>query len=117
MLEPHHDRVAAYLDHSACSLDVRAKGSRNLEQKWFPAAAMDGFVLGKAHFSTPKSPGLSLNIWVLIERVFDQNLPARAPGGSSGSSSSAAATGTQRSGAAAAAAVAAAAAAAALARG
>eukprot|EP00965_Chrysotila_dentata_P121466 4015645-Pleurochrysis_carterae.AAC.1 len=75
MLEPHREKVAAYLDSIGCALDVRAKGSRNPEQKWFSAATVDDFVLGSLHSQTSKSPGLAMNIWALIERVFDTALP------------------------------------------
>eukprot|EP00965_Chrysotila_dentata_P014171 470087-Pleurochrysis_carterae.AAC.2 len=47
MLEVHRERVAAYLNSIDCPLDVRAKGSRNPEQKCFSAATVDAFVLGK----------------------------------------------------------------------
>eukprot|EP00965_Chrysotila_dentata_P049645 1646242-Pleurochrysis_carterae.AAC.1 len=100
MLEPHRERVAAYLDYIACPLDVRAKGSRNPEQKWFSAATVDDFVLGNSLSSNSKSPGLSLNIRALIEQVFDQHLSTRAAAGGGGGGGGSSSGGGGSSGAA-----------------
>ena len=48
MLEPHREKVADYLASIGCYLDIRAKGTRNPEQKWFSAATFDEFTLGTA---------------------------------------------------------------------
>eukprot|EP00965_Chrysotila_dentata_P034251 1140888-Pleurochrysis_carterae.AAC.1 len=85
MLEPHRERVAEYLDSIDCAFDVRAKGSRNPEQKWFSAATVDSFVSGKQVSTTSKSPGLATNIWAIIKCVFDGVLPARQQRASGGS--------------------------------
>eukprot|EP00965_Chrysotila_dentata_P261876 6214393-Pleurochrysis_carterae.AAC.3 len=72
MEEHHRIRVAKYLDAINCPLDIRAKGQRNPEQKWFSASSFDQFVCGKQASEASQSPGLATNIWAIIERIYDQ---------------------------------------------
>eukprot|EP00965_Chrysotila_dentata_P190724 6174057-Pleurochrysis_carterae.AAC.1 len=66
MLEQHRARVAEYLDSIDCPLDLRAKGQRNPEQKWFSASSFDQLVLASTS-GKGKSPGLAANIWAIVE--------------------------------------------------
>eukprot|EP00965_Chrysotila_dentata_P245704 6206722-Pleurochrysis_carterae.AAC.1 len=72
MEEHHRICVAKYLDVISCPLDIRAKGQRNPEQKWFSASTFDQFVCGKQVSEASQSPGLATNIWAIIERIYDQ---------------------------------------------
>ena len=51
-------------------LDVRAKGKRNPEQKWFSSSQFDEFMLGTAMHHKSKSPGLAENTWALVPCAF-----------------------------------------------
>eukprot|EP00965_Chrysotila_dentata_P014330 474892-Pleurochrysis_carterae.AAC.1 len=44
MLPHHRERVAAYLDSIGCVLDIREKGKRDIQQKWFSASTVDEYV-------------------------------------------------------------------------
>ena len=54
-------------------LDIRAKGKRDPQAKWFSAAQADAFVLGDSHYSKSKSPGLSKNVLAIVEIIFDKH--------------------------------------------
>eukprot|EP00965_Chrysotila_dentata_P213289 6187544-Pleurochrysis_carterae.AAC.1 len=71
------EKVKPYLDSIGCPFDVRAKGSRNLEQKWFSAASVDEFDMSNNASSNLNSPGLASSIWALVEAVFHRELPVR----------------------------------------
>eukprot|EP00965_Chrysotila_dentata_P131450 4345318-Pleurochrysis_carterae.AAC.3 len=71
MLDHHRERVAAYLSKIKCPLDIRNKGTRSPENKWFSAAIVDKFVSG----NDGENPGLAGNIYAICERVFDDMLP------------------------------------------
>ena len=64
------ERVAAFLDSIGLPLDVREKGKRDRQQKWFSASGFDAFVLGKEHSEKSKSLGLAGNIWEVIHCVY-----------------------------------------------
>ena len=49
MLEKQRLQAARHLNSIGIPLDVRAKGKRNPEQKWFSSSQFDGFVLGREH--------------------------------------------------------------------
>eukprot|EP00965_Chrysotila_dentata_P124195 4104591-Pleurochrysis_carterae.AAC.1 len=72
MEEHQRIRVAKYLDSIGCALDIRAKGQRNPEQKWFSASTFDQFCCGSVASESSQSPGLATNIWAIIERIVDQ---------------------------------------------
>ena len=71
MSDQQRERVASYLLSIGLFLDIRPKGKRNPEQKWFSGAQFDEFVLGTDMRKKSKSPGLVKNIIALIELVFD----------------------------------------------
>ena len=71
MSDQQRERVAAYLLGIGVFLDIRPKGKRNPEQKWFSGSQFDEFVLGVLMRRKSKSPGLVKNILALIELVID----------------------------------------------
>ena len=72
MNSDQRERAAAYLSSIGLHLDIREKGKRDPQQKWFSGAQFDEFVLGPGVKKKSKSPGLACNILALIEIVFDQ---------------------------------------------
>ena len=70
MTEPQRVRAARYLNSIGVPLDVRAKGKRNPDQKWFSSSQFDEYVLGKEQHSKSKSPGLAENTWAMLDIVF-----------------------------------------------
>eukprot|EP00965_Chrysotila_dentata_P237894 6202182-Pleurochrysis_carterae.AAC.2 len=78
MEEHHRVKVAKYLDSIGCALDIRAKGQRNPEQKWFAASTFDQFCCGKFASESSQSPGLATNIWAILGRIIDVPVPAAA---------------------------------------
>ena len=66
------ERVASYLTSIGCHLDIREKGKRDPQQKWFSGSQFDEFVLGAMVKRKSKSPGLIKNILAIIELVFDE---------------------------------------------
>ena len=79
MDEEQRTDVAGYLDEIDLPLDIRVKGKRNPEQKWFTASAVDDFFLG-CDEGARKVPALSDNIWEIVQRVFPRptDSPAEA---------------------------------------
>eukprot|EP00965_Chrysotila_dentata_P189558 6173385-Pleurochrysis_carterae.AAC.2 len=75
MLPHHRERVAEYLNSIGCPLDIREKGKRDNNQKWFTASAFDDYVNGVSCRAKSASPGLAENTWAICERVFDALLP------------------------------------------
>ena len=71
MTPDQRERVAAYLTSIGCHLDLREKGKRDPQQKWFSGSQFDEFVLGELMCAKSKSQGLVKNILALIELVFD----------------------------------------------
>jgi hypothetical protein len=71
MEEEQRDSVAEYLDEIDLPLDIRTKGKRNPEQKWFTASAVDDFFLGVDEGSR-KVPALADNIWAILQRVIPE---------------------------------------------
>ena len=49
------DRTASFLSSIGLPIDLREKGKRERQMKWFSASSFDDFVLGKEHSSTSKS--------------------------------------------------------------
>ena len=78
MEEEHREDVAEYLDEIGCPLDVRAKGTRNPEQKWFSASTFDEFVLGKAAYPNSKSKGLAANMFEIMKIIYTPTLPTHS---------------------------------------
>ena len=80
MDEEQRTDVAGYLDEIDLPLDIRVKGKRNPEQKWFTASAVDDFFLG-CDEGARKVPALSDNILEIVQRVFPRptDSPAEAP--------------------------------------
>ena len=72
MSDADREEVATYLTSIGLHLDIRAKGKRDPQQKWFSAAQFDQFVLGDSHYSKSKSPGLVQNILNICDIIFDQ---------------------------------------------
>ena len=70
MTDGDPELVAEYLSAIGLHLDIRAKGKRDPQQKWFSAAQADEFVLGDNHYSKSKSPCLSKNILHIISLIF-----------------------------------------------
>ena len=62
------ERAAAYLTSIGLHLDIREKGKRDPQQKWFSGSQFDEFVMGKAVKKNRRargSPGTSLRSWRL----------------------------------------------------
>lgn len=78
MSDQQRERVASYLLGIGVFLDIRPKGKRNPEQKWFSGSQFDEFVLGVLMRKRSKSPGLVKNILAIIELVFDEPTVAAA---------------------------------------
>ena len=78
MEEEQRSSVAEYLDEIDLGLDIRVKGKRNPEQKWFRAAQVDDFFLGCEEGSRHVPP-LADNIWAIVERVFPSPTVAADP--------------------------------------
>jgi hypothetical protein len=76
MTAADRELVAEYLSAIGLHLDIREKGKRDPGQKWFSSAQVDEFVLGDAHYSKSKSPGLVKNILAIIELIFDKHTVA-----------------------------------------
>ena len=70
MTDADREEVAAYLTSIGLHLDIRAKGKRDPQQKWFSAAQFDEFVLGTSYYTKSKSPGLSANIMAIVDIIF-----------------------------------------------
>ena len=64
------ERVADFLNEINVMLDIREKGKRDRNQKWFTASAFDEFVLGIQWDKKSKSLGLAHNVYAIIERVY-----------------------------------------------
>jgi hypothetical protein len=75
MTDGDRELVAEYLSSIDLHLDIRAKGKRDPQQKWFSAAQADEFVLGDSHYSKSKSPGLSKNVLAIVSLIFDKGRP------------------------------------------
>ena len=71
MLEPQREKVASYLGSIDLYLDIRAKGKRDPQQKWFSAAQVDLFVDPPEKH---KSPGLMPNVLQMCQLVHDSTL-------------------------------------------
>ena len=78
MTPEDRELVAECLSEIGLHLDIRERGKRNPDQKWFSAAQVDEFVLGVSHFKNSKSPGLVKNVLAIIERIFDKHTVADA---------------------------------------
>ena len=76
MTDDDRERVAAYLMEIGVHLDIKAKGKRDPQQKWFSAAQCDEFVLGSEYYKKSKSPGLVKNILAICELIFDKHTVA-----------------------------------------
>ena len=75
MSDQQRERVAAYLLGIGVFLDIRPKGKRNPEQKWFSGSQFDEFVLGALMRRKSKSPGLVENILALSSSSYSTCLP------------------------------------------
>ena len=73
MTDEDRELVAAYLTEIGLHLDIRAKGKRDPQTKWFSAAQADQFILGMDHYSKSKSPGMVKNVLAIIEIIFDKH--------------------------------------------
>jgi hypothetical protein len=73
MTDTDRELVAGYLSSIGLHLDIRAKGKRDPQQKWFSAAQVDEFVLGTDQIAKSKSPGLVKNILAICEIIFDKH--------------------------------------------
>ena len=78
MTDDDRELVAEYLSSIGLHLDIRAKGKRDPQSKWFSAAQADEFVLGSSHFKHSKSPGLVSNVLAIVEIIFDKGMVAVA---------------------------------------
>ena len=78
MLEKQRLQAARHLNAIGIPLDVRAKGKRNPDQKWFSSAQFDEFVLGTALHAKSKSPGLAENTWAMVDIVFQPTAASTA---------------------------------------
>ena len=78
MTDDDREEVAAYLTSIGLHLDIRAKGKRDPQQKWFSAAQFDEFVLGTFYYKKSKSPGLSANIMAIVHIIFGSTTVASA---------------------------------------
>jgi hypothetical protein len=78
MDEEQRTDVAGYLDEIDLPLDIRVKGKRNPEQKWFSASAVDDFFLGCDEGARKVQP-LADNIWEIVQRVFPLTPPKDLP--------------------------------------
>ena len=76
MSDADRELVADYLLSIGLHLDIKAKGKRDPQQKWFSASQVDAFVLGTDHYAKSKSPGLVKNILAICEIIFDKNTVA-----------------------------------------
>ena len=76
MTDDDRELVATYLSDIGLHLDIRAKGKRDPQAKWFSAAQVDEFVLGDSVYKKSKSPGLVKNVLAIIEIIFDKPLTA-----------------------------------------
>jgi hypothetical protein len=76
MTDYDRELVAEYLSSINLHLDIRAKGKRDPQQKWFSAAQCDEFVLGSEYFKKAKSPGLIKNVLAICEIIFDKSTVA-----------------------------------------
>ena len=76
MTDYDRELVAEYLSSINLHLDIRAKGKRDPQQKWFSAAQCDEFVLGSEYFKKAKSPGLIKNVLAICESIFDKSTVA-----------------------------------------
>ena len=72
MTADQRTRVASYLVSIGLPLDIRERGKRDPQQKWFGGAQFDEFVMGDQCRSKSKSPGLVKNILAILELVFDE---------------------------------------------
>jgi hypothetical protein len=76
------ERVAAFLDSIGLPLDVREKGKRDRQQKWFSSSGFDAFVLGNTSArSTPKGPSPlalpacgNISLWEVIHCVYHRSI-------------------------------------------
>ena len=73
MSDSDRELVAEYLSSIGLHLDIRPKGKRDPQTKWFSAAQCDEFMLGDAHYKKSKSPGMVKNILSIVEIIFDKN--------------------------------------------
>ena len=72
MTDGDWELVAEYLSEIGLHLDIRAKGKRDPGQKWFSAAQVDEFMLGREIRSKSKSPGMVMNVLAIVEIIFDK---------------------------------------------
>ena len=73
MTEADRELVAVYLGEIGLHLDIRAKGKRDPQSKWFSAAQVDEFILGTDYYKKSKSPGMVKNVLAIIEIIFDKH--------------------------------------------
>ena len=78
MSDGDRELVAEYLTEIGLHLDIRAKGKRDPGQKWFSSTQCDEFILGFAHFSKSKSPGLVQNVYAILDIIFDKQTVGEA---------------------------------------
>ena len=78
MSDGDRDLVVEYLTAIGLHLDIRARGKRDPGQKLFSSSQCDEFVLGVAHFSKSKSPGLVKNVYAILDIIFDKQTVAEA---------------------------------------
>ena len=78
MTDADREEVAGYLLEIGLHLDIKSKGKRDPQQKWFSAAQCDEFVLGSAYYKKSKSPGLVRNVLAICEIIFDRHTVAQS---------------------------------------